>query len=127
MASCSWRRPNRGRSHPPGGRVTRTNRLTIVYCDRCTLRASGRVAYQPMAVFCRTQLTPWPRVLTFLARAFSFSLAFTTPKGIPGWSVDPQSRSAQDHGLWSDARGLQVYDAATGRASDAQPSGAFAC
>jgi hypothetical protein len=36
------------------------------------LRASGRVAYQPIAVFCRTQLTPWPRVSTPLGWGVPF-------------------------------------------------------
>jgi hypothetical protein len=38
-------------------------------------RNRGRIAYQPIAVFCRTQLTPWPRVLRLpSAGAFLFDV-----------------------------------------------------
>lgn len=58
------------------GRATRGRR--IINPGRCTLRASGCVAYKPIAVFCRTQLTPWPRVSTPLGQGVPFCPSLTT-------------------------------------------------
>ncbi|GEO18697.1 hypothetical protein MAE02_63930 [Microvirga aerophila] len=50
-----------GNGWSSAGAVILNKQLQIIYLGRCTLRASGRVAYQSMAVFCRTQHTTWPK------------------------------------------------------------------